>query len=93
MIQLTISGSFQNTDADVQPENQAYVDVSLSDSPELFDAGLPPELAKELEAINSFSDKALWKTARSRLTTKAAQKLRQLNHKQQKYGQPSLTQL
>ena len=48
---------------------------------------------RELEAMNSFSDKVLWKTARSHLSAKDAQKLRQLNHKQQKHGQPSLTQL
>jgi hypothetical protein len=45
--------------------------------------GLPPELAKEMAAMNLYSDKALWKVARSRLPAKALTRLRQLNHKQQ----------
>src|SRR6476469_7140043 len=54
--------------------------------------GLPLELAKEVAALNLFSDKALWKVTRSRMPAKALTRLRQLNHKQQKDGRASLSQ-
>ncbi len=44
---------------------------------------LPPKLAEEIKAMELFSDKALWKAARSRLP---ATELNQLNYKQQKKG-------
>ena len=61
--------------------------VAASAPPE----GISPELAKEVEALKSLSDKALWKTARSRLSAKEAGKARQLNYKQQKEGANSLS--
>ena len=47
---------------------------------------LSAELAKEIEGLKLLSDKALWKTAsQSHLTTREAQKLAQLNRKQQSH--------
>ncbi len=82
----------KNDDADAKPDNGVNVDASPSNRATVSDADLSPELDEELTAMNSFSDKALWKTARSHLSAKEAQTLRQLNHRQQKYGQASLTQ-
>ncbi len=54
---------------------------------------LPLELKQEVAALYSMSDKALWKVARNHLSVKDARKLRQLNHKQQKYGSTSLAEV
>lgn len=54
---------------------------------------LPLEPKQEVAALSSMGDKALWKVARTHLPAKDAQKLRQLNHKQQKYGRTSLSEL
>jgi|GEM_PF-2402102 len=62
------------------------------DAATITDADLPPELVQELTELSSLNDKALLKAARNHLPAKDAQRLRQLNHKQQKYGRSSLTQ-
>ena len=68
-------------------EDEVLHTVAASAPPE----GISPELAKEVEELKSFSDKALWKTARSRLSAKEAGKVRELNYKQQREGTDSLT--
>jgi hypothetical protein len=65
------------------------LEVVLEAAPE---EGLSPELAKETAAMNLFNDKDLWKVARRRMPARPLNQLRQLNHKQQKAGQASLTQ-
>ncbi len=54
--------------------------------------GLPLALAEEIESMTLFSDKALWKAARSRLPAAQLKKLNQLNYKQQKEGRATLTE-
>lgn len=44
------------------------------------------ELRTEISAMANFSDKALWKAARSRLPAKEANRIRDLNYKHQKVG-------
>lgn len=56
------------------------------------DAGLPPELAKEIAAMSLYSDKALWKAARTAMPAKMLNQLKQLNYKQQKEGHDSLSE-
>lgn len=56
------------------------------------DKKLSPELQKELQDMALFTDKALWKTAKTAQPIKSQKKLRELNHKQQKEGEDSLTQ-
>jgi Skp family chaperone for outer membrane proteins len=83
----------QNKDVGAKFGNEVQGEASAFSIAALSSSDLSPELEEELAAMNSFSDKALWKTARSHLSAKEAQTLRQLNHKQQKHGQKSLTQL
>jgi hypothetical protein len=52
---------------------------------------LPLALQQELEAMRSYSDKALWKIARSRMPTNILKQLDTLNYKQKKKGEASLT--
>ncbi len=47
---------------------------------------LPAELADQIAALNSFSDKALWKVARSRMPVKSVRQLEQLHFKRLKEG-------
>lgn len=93
MTQDADRGSLHNADLDAKPGNQANPSINTKKTTSVTDTDLSPELVKELLAMNSFSDKVLWKTVLSRPSARDAQKLRQLNHKQQKYGQASLTQL
>ncbi len=70
-------------------EDELLYAVSKSN---LEEEGLSPALAKELAAMNSFSDNALQKAARSRMPTRLYNKLNDLSDKQQKEGRASLTQ-
>ncbi len=47
---------------------------------------ISPELRTEINAMANFSDKALWKAARSRLPIKEANRIRDLNYIHQKVG-------
>lgn len=89
-LKLKTEGS-QNSHTAAKTESQADFVNPAKDITPVTDADLPPDLIEELAAMNSYSDKALWKAARSHLSAKEAQKLRQLNHKQQKYGRTSLS--
>lgn len=57
----------------------------------ITDEQLPSELRQELSDLASFSDKALWKVARSHLPVQSQKRLSQINYKQQKEGRASLT--
>jgi hypothetical protein len=53
---------------------------------------LPPELQKELYDMSFFSDKALWEAAKTAFPVKYQRQVRDINYKQQKEGEDSLTQ-
>jgi hypothetical protein len=68
-------------------EDEVLEVVSASAPPD----GMSPELAQEIEALKSLSDKLLWKVAaQSHLTVRESQKLARLNAKQQREGSSSL---
>jgi len=64
-----------------RPLADVLVTVLKSSLPSL--EGLPPELMKELTALESLSDAQLWVVARSKLSQLKQQQLRRLLHKNQ----------